>query len=240
LRGDRRSIGEVHVARQQVGQIVLRVPGSAPQGLTIHVAGTSVPDAVWGAPYVVTPGSIHIEASAPGFRTFQSDVPVAAGHSVDVQVAVEPESPTAARTTPLAHNDASASPAPPSGSEANQPASTSHGRPVPVAPIAVAVAGAVVGLASIPFFVLRANAMSACPLVSGALHCPDDASLQRAQIGATWTVVADVAVGVGAAMVVTGVAWFLVGGRREQPPRRARAAIVPAPSGLFVGIEGSL
>ncbi len=87
----------VHEAEAQVGHVVLEAP-DAPPGLTVTVGGAAVPPSLLGVPFVVAPGSVVVEASAPGRTTFRTTVDVAASRTVPVHVALAARAPTVTPT----------------------------------------------------------------------------------------------------------------------------------------------
>jgi hypothetical protein len=103
----------------RVGHVTLQVPTPAPQGLEIRVAGQPVSDAFWGAPFVVTPGNVMVDASAPGRQPFHQEIAVAAGASQDISIALE-VNPEAASASPAPSS--SPSPAPVASSASPSPA----------------------------------------------------------------------------------------------------------------------
>lgn len=82
----------------RVGHLVIEVPGSAPAGLTVTVAGSVLPPALYGMPYLVTPGNVTIDATAPGRSPLHRSVAVTAAGTVPVRI----ELPSAAGAAPAA------------------------------------------------------------------------------------------------------------------------------------------
>lgn len=87
---------------QRVGRVVVTVAPPAVEGVRITVAGRELPSALFGLPYAVTPGTVTIEASAPGRATIRREVSIVAGASASVGLdfsarAIAPEPVT---TTP--------------------------------------------------------------------------------------------------------------------------------------------
>jgi hypothetical protein len=85
------------VARLQgrVSYVVVDVP-SRPQGLTIALSGQRLNQAAIGFPYVITPGKVTVEASAPGHVPYRLEIDVPEGKTVKVTVGLAPESSAAA------------------------------------------------------------------------------------------------------------------------------------------------
>jgi len=82
----------------RVGHLVIEVPATAPEGLTVTVAGSVLPPALYGMPYLVTPGNVTIDATAPGRSPLHRSVAVTAAGTVPVRI----ELPTATRAAPAA------------------------------------------------------------------------------------------------------------------------------------------
>ena len=70
----------------RVGRLVVDVAGQAPAGLTVTVAGSVLPPALFGVPYLVTPGRVTIDATAPGRVALHRSVDVAAAGTVPVRI----------------------------------------------------------------------------------------------------------------------------------------------------------
>ena len=85
----------------RVGRLVVRPPSPAPPSLRITLDGQPLGDAFWGVPYRVTPGSIVVDAVAPGFAELRTTVTVHRGAEVRVDVALRPEPVVASAQPPL-------------------------------------------------------------------------------------------------------------------------------------------
>ncbi|MDO9015959.1 MAG: hypothetical protein Q8S73_33050 [Deltaproteobacteria bacterium] len=70
----------------RVGRLVVDVAGQAPAGLTVTVAGSVLPPALFGVPYLVTPGRVTIDATAPGRVALHRSIDVAAAGTVPVRI----------------------------------------------------------------------------------------------------------------------------------------------------------
>ena len=81
----------------RVGHLVIEVPTPVPAGLTVTVAGAVLPPALFGVPYLVTPGHVGIDATAPGRIPLHRSVDVTATAAVPVRI--ELAAATAAATT---------------------------------------------------------------------------------------------------------------------------------------------
>ncbi len=74
----------------RVGRLVLDVP-APPPGLRVTIEGRELNEAALGIPYVVKPGTIAIEARAPGHLPFRSTLDVVSGQTVRVAMTLVPE-----------------------------------------------------------------------------------------------------------------------------------------------------
>lgn len=84
----------------RVGHLIIEVPGSAPAGLTVTVAGSVMPPALYGLPYLVTPGDVTIDATAPGRSPLHRSVTVTAAGTVPVRVELPAETGAAPAAPP--------------------------------------------------------------------------------------------------------------------------------------------
>lgn len=69
----------------RIGHVVISVSERVP-GMKIRVAGQDFNEALLGVPFVVTPGSVAVEATAPGRRPYNATVNVSEGQTADVAV----------------------------------------------------------------------------------------------------------------------------------------------------------
>jgi hypothetical protein len=91
--------------KAKVGYVVINAP-DAPAGLSIKLSGHELNHAVIGIPYVITPGSVTIEASAPNRMPYSIEVAVSQGQLVTVNLNLPPQPAPVA--CPLGeHRDAS-------------------------------------------------------------------------------------------------------------------------------------
>lgn len=75
----------------RVAHVTVRRPQPAPAGLHVSIDGTDVADNLLDVPYVVTPGSLHVAAAAPGFYPWSFSTETQAGQSLTVDVVLRPE-----------------------------------------------------------------------------------------------------------------------------------------------------
>jgi hypothetical protein len=200
----------------RVGRVAVRVE-PRPAGLRVEVAGHELAAAVVGLPYPVTPGTVVVRASAPGYRAAERRVDVAAGRTADVALALE------------ASTAGSVPPAPPGPG---------------AGPFVLMGVGGAVALASIPFWVLRGAAVGdlerACPTVrpDGSRMCVDAGAVSAGNAAqdaiALHTAVGATLVAVGGAAIVSGVVWLAAAPRGAPAP--ATVAVLPTAGGAVAAV----
>ncbi len=220
-----------------LGRLVIHVP-NAPEGTNVTAGGTPVPSALFDVSTPSDPRAVEVVANAPGYLPFRAQATVATGATAEVTVVLQRD-PAALR--------ASASSAPPPAPVRERMVTVRQGGSVRYAGIGVAAVGLVAGGVMFGVFGSTATARynelrTACPA-----GCPDRettiAEGERAQL------IADVAIGAGAALVVVGGIMAIVGGPHDvtMPAHdRARAARRPswtvwgstASTGGMAGIAG--
>lgn len=82
--------------KERVGYVVVMAP-NPPEGLKVRLSGQNLNEAMLGIPYVITPGTITVEATAPGHFPYRLEISVSEGKTVNVSVTLAPQPPT---TTP--------------------------------------------------------------------------------------------------------------------------------------------
>jgi hypothetical protein len=166
----------------QLGRVRVSFPADAPAETQLRVADDIVPDALRDQPRVVLPGTVRVRATAAGRAPFEQQVHVTAGSTVDVRV-----------TWPVVI-----------AGEAPPP------RGPGVAPWIVVGVGAAGLAAAGVFFGLASSAQSerdgACTAGVGCLPVAKEHDA-RYRDDALY---GNFALGVGAALVVGGVVWYLV------------------------------
>jgi hypothetical protein len=81
--------GMVNSLKAKVAHVVVNVP-DPPQGLSVRLSGQELNHAAIGIPYLVTPGQIRVEATAPAHVPYRLDVDVPGGGTVNVTVTLAP------------------------------------------------------------------------------------------------------------------------------------------------------
>jgi len=217
-------------AQQHVGRVVVNLPPGAPTGLRVLVAGHELNPNFYGVPYVVAPGSVLVEARAPGFRPFRAELNVGVQTSTNVAVRLEPDPSVAASGV---------------ASEPPPPPEPSRRAAIPMGAVATLGAGAVALGVSAVFLVVRNSTWNAtlanCQTATDGLHCApsSETAYQRAE---TWNTLTNVALVAGGVAVVGGAVWLLLGRTSERRPVVGyRIDVGPASGGgAWVGISGSL
>jgi hypothetical protein len=176
-------------------------------GLELTIAGRKVPDAEWGDALPYDPGTLLVEATAPNHRSWSASVTLG-GDGARVEVTVPPLAPL----------------------ESEPAAPASHFN----APVLVAFGVGAAGILAGSYFGLRARSLdqdseSGCDAQS---RCTQEGFDLRkdAQTAARTS---NVAFGIGAAGVVTGVVLLLLRRPASEPPAAA-LEVQPAARGGWV------
>jgi hypothetical protein len=228
--------------RRRVGRVVIEAPSPAPSGLQITVAHAALPDALWGVPYVVTPGLVAIDATVPGRPTFHRDVQIDAANTVNVPISFEGVVAPAGTGTAVVPAGAAEAQQPAEGQQARQEApqdQTTRTSGPGVGPWITVGAGAVVlGLSGV-FFALRGASLADANRGCDASGCPES-NFPAYQRAITYNVLTGVSFGVGLAAVAGGVLWYVLARPRGNPPPRTAFGLVPSRDGVTLGLSGSL
>ena len=254
----------VQQLRNNVGRVTVDVSQPAPSGMQIHVNSNLLNDAFWGVPYVVTPGTVVIEASAPGYVSSRQEIAVATGAVVDVPVTLHTQSeahaavttststastpaeqshptPATTSTSPTAPTTATQSSASQPRSESSpQEARSSSGSIVP--PLVVALFGVASLGASLAFAILKGNTTSTLDqmcIYDMGTGCPATSQglISDANL---FNTLMDTTLIVGGVAVIAGVLWFVVGRGHHENPGHAMLRLSPTPGGFSLGFGGAL
>lgn len=187
---------------QRVGRLTVHVAPDAPEGLAVRVQDGTLPAALYGVAYPVTPGVVVVEASAPGHLPFRREVTVAVGEAVALDLRLDP-TPVVAPPPPVV-----APPVTPPRIVAAPPRRS-------LGPWIVAGGGALAFALSGVFYGLAMSERSARDMPC-ASNCRAQALAHDARYADHLTAT-NVALGVGAAAAAGAVVWFVVDrlGRRE-------------------------
>ncbi len=219
---DRTRVAATRADRLQpsLSKLTIRVsPETAQLGaLRITRDNTVLASALFGVAIPVDPGKYRVVASADGYQSFETEIEVAAnGDSKSVEIPALKASNTAAPAA--AGLSAPITPNPPVATDTSIPprnpepeAPKSHGSGLRTAAYVTGALG-VVGLGIGSYFGIRAisknnDAEKHCP--NGNV-CDDQAGASLTDDAKHAAVASNIAIGVGAALVVGGVVLFLVG-----------------------------
>jgi hypothetical protein len=214
--------------RPRIGQVTVQVPSPAPPGTRVVVAGNALNDAVWGVPFVVTPGRVLVEVGAPGRATFRRQIAVSPGATVPVAVVLPPGNGPGDMGPALSVAGG---------------ASDRGGGGINPGPIVVmGLGGVTLGLALV-FGLLRNDAVNRLDAACGGpdhLDCPAS-SRGDYDTASTFTTATNVTLVGGGALLAGGLVWFLVAGRNAGAASPGpRAMVAPSRGGVVFGVEGAL
>lgn len=234
-------------ARSSVALVVLRPPPGAPDA-RVELDDQSVPPELLDVPQPVDPGAHSLVVRVPARRPRRQTFEARAGETLEVALeAGEPEppaTPAAPATAPVTAPERS-----PVRSSERSPVRSSARRPrsrraPPAGAVALVVAGGASLVAAGVFFALRGASAEGCApgpdpdRPSEQVWLCDDASqVEAVSMRGTWTALAGVTAGVGAAALGVGVAWWLLG-RPGASPATPSVALVPG--GALLSLEGAL
>lgn len=77
----------------KLARVVLQVPPSPPTGYTVKLSDVTVPSASWGSALPLDPGTVRVEATAPGHVPYRRYVAIPAEEGARVKVALPPLEP---------------------------------------------------------------------------------------------------------------------------------------------------
>ena len=106
----------------KMARLTITAPPSRPPGYSLTLDGTVVPPTSWGMALPVDPGTLTIEASAPGYLTFIRKLAVSASPGVRVELQVPPLEPEPQPLPPLSRLQAPSERAPALPAPAAEPA----------------------------------------------------------------------------------------------------------------------
>ena len=215
--------------QQFAARLVVTLVNPPPQ-MEITVNGRVLPESLYGQPYFLEPGAVHVEAKAPGHHPFQADTVIPLGEERTVTVSLErdfgPEEP---RPTELA--------------ELPMPKVVATQRSSSAGPYIVLGAGAVSFGASALFLVLRNHSVSDLEKQCGGPNntvCPDTPETRSLHSKiSTYNTLTNVSLIVGGAAVLGGGLWLILDKTASVGNTRAQLQIAPRNGGAEVGIAGA-
>lgn len=226
---------ELTALRPRLGRLVVRADG-APDGASYRAGGVEVLPAMFGLPLYFDPGEVAVTAEAPGRSPFRRTVRLTPDTTTEVAVTFDRAGApaTATRTPDVVRVEAP--------------------RPLPVERVSgggVRTAGYVVGglgVLGVGAFVLFGNFASTrydeVSLACGGRRCATRTQESAIDEGETWQLAANVSLGVGVGLLVTGAIMIAVGGPRvtvEELEERRTARLAPFldVSGGTAGVRGA-
>ncbi len=226
------SAAELALLEPLVAKLIV-APVERYPGLEVRVDGTLIAAGELGQPIVLLPRTVEINAQAPGKKPFSRSMPLQAGATQTLPVALSPVVVEAPKPTPGT---------PPKVDEGGGGLGT-----VQVLGIVVASVGAA-GLAT--FGVTGALSNSRFDQVSeecGQVRCTEDRYANLIDEGKTLQLTANITAGAGGALLATGLAMLIFGPSAEpddgdqQGDEQAvllGAAVVPQPNGALFSVVG--
>ncbi len=258
-------IGEL---QRTAARIIIVIADPIPLETEVLIGGQTLPQSLYGLPYLCRSGEIHLEAKAPGRVSFQRDLVVGPQQEATVTVSLLPQpevpdskpasEPTAVSEPAVVPEPAVVTDTKPVSDGRVTSAATVSAAPViraepekrstaPICPYVVLGTGAVSLGAAAVFLIVRNDAMHTlkrqCLSDSANLTvCPDTPEAHSLQKKAsTYNALTNVAVGVGGAALVGGAIWLFSDRARNSGARpRAEVQITPIHGGAMLGIAGAL
>jgi hypothetical protein len=202
--------------RAHAGRVVVDVPDPRPSGLRVIVGGEVLDPVQFGAPVVVAPGNVVVEANATGRTSFRQEVAVTTGSSTSVHV-VLPEAAQGS-TTLETHTSTAASAAPTTAVPETiappirpPPPSRPFFTTARIVGIGVALVGIGVTVTGAAVYAHVDSVYNACAAQHGCTAGMEPRSDDTASVAAMWIGGGLTIVGVGVAVVVPMLS------NREQP-----------------------
>lgn len=217
---------ELDALRPRLGRLVVRADG-APEGLAVRAGGVEVLSPMLGLPLYFDPGEVTVTAEAPGREGFHRTVRLTANTTTELAVTLG-----VAAASPVA-----ASPVVSRGVDAVR---VEPPRRLPVERVTgggARTAGYVVGglgIIGVGAFALFGNfagtRFDEVRRLCGGRRCADRSQESAIDEGETWQLAANVSLGVGVGLVLTGAIMIAVGGPRvtlEEEEERRTARLTP-------------
>jgi hypothetical protein len=203
---------------------ILILRGSGADYASISLDGIALGASSIGSDLPVDPGPHTIDATSQGFKPFNAKFQIADKENKKIEVVLEALPPP-----PVEEKGVSSS------GEAPLPPPTKN-----LAPFVVGGVGAASLVASGVFFLLRSKSINSLETA-----CPDPTKCAASEKsnydrGKTYTVVADVTLGIGIAGVAAGATLFLLNRKKPTPPTAGSVQLVPTwDSGAGAAVLGA-
>jgi hypothetical protein len=240
---------ETSVIAVPVAMVRWSPPPRVAPGLTLRVNNQEIPRRFWNRPYPVHAGDVPGEVSLPDTGTVRMTVHARAGSSLVVQLPeVSADTGVTVETTPSVVTE---SEPPPSRRSLSETHATTEPPPPPSPPrprrvrtethvtgaVYVSAFGAVVTLASVPFYVFSAQRQSTLDERCPTRRACDPWLTDLADDGRTLRTIGNSLLITGAVVTTVGLVWGLVGGftgtsRIERRPRAPALSFGFSPTSL--------
>lgn len=227
---------------RKMARLVLEVPPAPPEGYEVRLGDVTIPSASWGTPLPLDAGTVHIEASAPGYVPYRRYVAIPGGEGARVTVTIPPLE-LRADPPPPPPLVAPPSPKTPSSAPTLPFAPRRRGDPgqVPrVVGLTLAATGGV-GLATGGALALlasdrRSEARDRCP--DGPRDCsPRAVELEHdAARARTWAAISSA---VGGGLVLAGLVVYVTAPSARDPNRVALSVATDARGGVVLRARGA-
>lgn len=213
----------------RVARMTLRAV-DPPPGLTVRVGGHTVSTGALGVPLAFDPGNVEVVGEAPGFRTFRQAVRLSPGATASIEIGMQALAPQGVVTPSLGVSPVGAG-----------PSVQSRGGGVRVAGFVVGALG-LAGLGMFVGFGLQAQQRyDALVAACRGGRCPAS-NIPAIDEGAQWQNLANIGLGAGIGLLVTGVIMVAVGGPRavtEASSGRPTVRLWTDPSQSALGVAGA-
>ncbi len=224
--------------QKSAARLLVLMPDPVPPRSQVMVNGHLLPEALYGKPYLLSPGNVRVEANAPGRAPFNRELAVAPGEEGTVTVLL----PAEVAATPPAQPPPPVTREPPVVSATPEQEKSKFRE---IGPYVVLGTGAASLGASLIFLVLRNSAVNDLDAKCGGPNhtvCPDTPDVRSLKNKAsTDNTLTNVTLGIGAAAVIGGGAWlFWEETHPSKKSSQARLQITPTSGGAMVGIAGVL
>lgn len=213
----------------RVARMTLRAV-DPPPGLTVRVGGHSVSTGALGVALAFDPGNVEVVGEAPGFRTFRQSVRLSPGATASIEIGMQPLAPQGVVIPSRGVSPVGVT-----------PAVQSRGGGVRVAGFVVGALG-LAGFGMFVGFGLQAQQRyDALVTACRGGRCPAS-NIPAIDEGAQWQNLANIGLGAGIGLLVTGVIMVAVGGPRavtEAPSGRPTVRLWTDPSQSALGVAGA-
>lgn len=217
-----------------LGHVVI-TGAELPKDVVITVEGSPMSAAALGVSAPVDPGRVVITAKSKGYKSFQKTLEVTSGAELKVDIRLEKDSTTEPTTTPTdgTHDDG------PVAADTGRAAEVHHtGGGVRIAGYVVGGLGAVGVVMFATFAVMAQNRFNQLQNACGT-RC-DSTYNDQIDEGRRNQLIANVSLGVGAGLLLTGAIMIAAGGQKTVDAQGRPVALIPtvgpSPDGRGLGL----